>query len=758
MAAETSPAAEAEAEAAATNMVVNVVVVGVDVGAESSKVVLGSEGSCEIVRNDVGGHTTPTIISLGENDKQPRQLGTKVPKNAVYHLNRLMDGEISSSSSSNDDNDEDEDLLQTYYPFTVTSEGVVENVTYHGESSNAFSNSALLGMLLGKVKENVTTTWRRQNSSSNAAAAVTMPALSMALACPPDMTEAAQQQVVDAAYAAGIDTIQLVDRSTAYQTSYTRKFPEHAGRKVMIVDVGHADTTVSILGPSGEAQEENGEAATDDDDAVAVAVEPTMKVLACERHKGLGAGVVDVRLWQHFQSTHKSLGSVTPKSRGGQRLLAGMTKLKHLLSQLPEAKVTVENVGQNDTDVSLEAKRSLLVELCSKEVQAMTALVQQALTTAGIDSPSTELYSVEVVGGGCRMPWVKEVLEKATQMSTLSYTLDDTSAALGAALIGEQSLTDPTTTATTDGIMTRRSSDETPTQVQVVLRETEAKMEAQDQELHLRSATLNQIESHILGLRSAQHETHGDLLPAELFSHLDTVEDWLFSPEADDIGYEALQAKWQETEAKTSELSKEYTLAIDTERKTKEAEMEAEAKQAQKERDGEEAANNGDEEDHDNRRLPKKRRMEIVLKNKKEGGELFSDGNFKFAAARYAKALSHCAKFVDLAPDDLEEVKGVKLTLNLNLALAYVKLQNPDQALRYSNDALTLDDNHVKALYRRASIYYEKKNWTAASQDLQKAMISEPEDKALQKLQEKVDAQMKRQKLNEKKMAQKMFG
>lgn len=129
----------------------------------------------------------------------------------------------------------------------------------------------------------------------------------------------------------------------------------------------------------------------------------------------------------------------------------------------------------------------------------------------------------------------------------------------------------------------------------------------------------------------------------------------------------------------------------------------------------------------------------------------------EFAAARYAKALSHCAKFVDLGPDDLKEVNEMKLTLNLNLSLAYLKLENPDQALRYANDALALDENHTKALYRRASVYYEKKNWEAATKDLKKAFQDAPEDKAIQKLQEKVDAQIKRQKLKEKKMAQKMF-
>jgi tetratricopeptide (TPR) repeat protein len=195
--------------------------------------------------------------------------------------------------------------------------------------------------------------------------------------------------------------------------------------------------------------------------------------------------------------------------------------------------------------------------------------------------------------------------------------------------------------------------------------------------------------------------------------------------------------------------------ALQKEKEAKDAEMEAEAKKAQEEEAGGEEA---EEDDHDNRRLPKKRRMEIVMKNKAEANELFSDGNYKFAAARYTKALSHCAKFVDLNPEGVEEVNGVKLSLDLNLALAYLKLENPDQALRVCHDALAIDGENAKALYRRAFVYNEKKQWDLANKDIKKAAKVAPDDKAIKKLQDRIDAQLERQKLKQKKMAQKMFG
>ena len=55
--------------------------------------------------------------------------------------------------------------------------------------------------------------------------------------------------------------------------------------------------------------------------------------------------------------------------------------------------------------------------------------------------------------------------------------------------------------------------------------------------------------------------------------------------------------------------------------------------------------------------------MRLVVKNKEEGTELFKDKNFRPAAARYQKALTHCAKFFDLNKEDEAEVKALKLSL-----------------------------------------------------------------------------------------------
>ena len=50
-------------------------------------------------------------------------------------------------------------------------------------------------------------------------------------------------------------------------------------------------------------------------------------------------------------------------------------------------------------------------------------------------------------------------------------------------------------------------------------------------------------------------------------------------------------------------------------------------------------AANGDDEDHDTRKLKYPDRLRLVVKNKDEGTELFQGQNYRPAAARYNKVI-----------------------------------------------------------------------------------------------------------------------
>lgn len=74
------------------------------------------------------------------------------------------------------------------------------------------------------------------------------------------------------------------------------------------------------------------------------------------------------------------------------------------------------------------------------------------------------------------------------------------------------------------------------------------------------------------------------------------------------------------------------------------------------------------------------------------------------------------------------------------------------------DDALKLDTTNVKALYRRATLLYQKNQFDDTIKDLDDAGRLAPEDRAVRKLRGRVDQEIAKQKTKEKTMAQKMFG
>ncbi len=58
-----------------------------------------------------------------------------------------------------------------------------------------------------------------------------------------------------------------------------------------------------------------------------------------------------------------------------------------------------------------------------------------------------------------------------------------------------------------------------------------------------------------------------------------------------------------------------------------------------------------------------------------EGNELFKDGNYQHAVQRYTKALGHTGKFFDISDADKAEIDTMKVSLFLNLAQCYIKLE-----------------------------------------------------------------------------------
>lgn len=744
------------------------IVVGIDLGSLTTKITLGPTYDNELVRNAHGDHTTPTAVTFS-GQQRARLLGEDAAEvgradgNTVAMLDRLLVDSLSS------DGDGDvADALTAFRRFQmVTSK---EPKVYIPNMDEEYSTTALLAMFLGRVKRNAIATIARLEGGDNSKekSAQVENLLHFVFAIPPSYPQNTRTALMDAAYAASVPNSSMVDSTKCMAAVYQRKFGQveiEKTRIILVVEMGHARSCVSILRKlpnyeteemmAGDTKEERGEATGSKVEVLSTVSSPT-----------LGAALIDIALYHHFLKTDPKLSHHTPEifktnTRPAQRLLEGCRKLKHLLSMLPENTVTVENIGKNETDVNLTANRDLLKQLCEEcgLIDRLKGMITLAIEDAGISGSGEalgEIDAVEITGGGSRIPIIQETVRCVIGRGddfVLSRSLDDTSLAFGASLVG---IVTPSSSGESDTEMIDAEHDAR----RAKLLEMEAAMTQQDAQLLQKDEIRNKIEAHILELRSARHSKHGDLLPSseEFTSYLDGTDDWLFSEGCDEATLEQMEEKWNSVQSKTQEMCGEYLAAKQAEAVEKEREMEEEARIGAVERDAEAAMNGDEEEDHDTRRLPTKRRMEIVMKNKNEANELISDGNYRHAAARYAKALTHCTKFFDLSPDETQEVKEVKLSLHLNMALAYIKLEKLDNANQACNEALKLDVTNVKALYRRATVLYQKRKFDDAVKDLKEAEKLAPDDKAVKKLRKLVDQQTEKQKKKEKAMAKKMFG
>lgn len=162
-----------------------------------------------------------------------------------------------------------------------------------------------------------------------------------------------------------------------------------------------------------------------------------------------------------------------------------------------------------------------------------------------------------------------------------------------------------------------------------------------------------------------------------------------------------------------------------------------------------------------------KRLIEAVTL-KEQGNTAFKEAQLDAAARSYRRACNLLKKTSSIrlaqpttsnenADTSSEQVTSVYLALQTNLSMVLFQQNKFSQSASVASQALQIDSNHVKALYRRAVARRATGDWDVAKQDLKRVLEIEPTNAACRKLLATIKKDSETSKENQKKALAKAF-
>lgn len=361
-------------------------VFGVDLGTNTGVVAVTRNGGVDIIINEVSKRETAAFVSLsdGERDIGERGLDRVVrnTNNTVSCIKRFIGMRA----------DDPRLALEKRFMFANTgsdSQGrLTFELTHHDESVSLYPEQ-ILAMYLGQLQTYV-------NREATIDPAKPAEVRDCVISVPVWYTVEQRRLLIQACEIANLNCMSLINETTAAALDYgifrgtTLPEKESEANTVAIVDIGYSDTTVTI----GQFWKGN------------------MKVLTHAYDVDLGTRDIDYALAQHFavEIKNKYKVDVSENKRSRVRLLQACEKVKTMLSANKFAPLNIENL--QDVDVSFQNfPREQMEEIIAPLLQRFVDLCRRAVASAGIDIAT--FTSIEMIGGGCRIPIFKAKCEEA---------------------------------------------------------------------------------------------------------------------------------------------------------------------------------------------------------------------------------------------------------------------------------------------------------------------------------------------------------
>ncbi|KAG5481099.1 hypothetical protein LSCM1_06779 [Leishmania martiniquensis] len=360
-------------------------VFGVDFGNLNSTVAITRCGGVDIVTNEVSKRETTTIVSFLEDERYIGEQGldryVRNAQNTVFLLKRFIGMRMDDPQLA---------VERKYLTCNVTGDDsgrLMFSVNYCGEEKR-FYPEQVLAMMLQRLRIYV-------NEAATTDPRVKADVRDFVITVPSYYTAEQRCLMYQAAEVAGLHCMSLINETTASAVDYgifrgsSLKETEAEGQVVGILDIGYGATNFCVC----------------------KFWRGNCKVLARTFDRNNGTRDCDYLLYQHMTNEVKSRYhvDVSENKRTRLRLLQACERLKYLLSANQSAPLNVENLM--DIDVNIPSfERATMESLCQEILVRIKLVMERGFAEAGVNRE--DFHSIEMIGGGCRIPMMKRLVEE----------------------------------------------------------------------------------------------------------------------------------------------------------------------------------------------------------------------------------------------------------------------------------------------------------------------------------------------------------
>ena len=372
------------------------IAIGIDLGTTYSCVGVYQNGRVEIIANDTGARTTPSVVGFKGSERlignaAANQIASNV-ENTVFDSKRMVGKKFSDPTVKSD---------MKFWPFKVESDNndkPVIKVQYNDEQKS-FSAEEISAMILVKMKE-IAETYLGDTVSQ---AVITVPAY---------FNDSQRTATKDAATIAGLECLRIINEPTAAAIAYGWDKKGQGEKNLLIFDCGGGTFDVSLV--------------TVDDGIFEV------KAVGGDGH--LGGEDFDNRMVDFLLEDIKKRYRKELKGNGKaiRRLKTACERAKRNLSSSTTSTIEIDGLD-GSLDYTFAFSRAKFEDICADLFKKTMVPVEQVLRDAKMSK--SEIHEIILVGGSTRIPKIQQLLTDFFNGKSLNNSVNpDEVVAYGAVL------------------------------------------------------------------------------------------------------------------------------------------------------------------------------------------------------------------------------------------------------------------------------------------------------------------------------------